>query len=138
MADQTEKKDYDHLVKILFVGSAQNGKTELLQSIAGEKFFEKYLATIGVDFKIKTFVKNNVTVKAQMWDTSGQERFRNYTLSYFKGVGLIFVCVDLSKDLESQQAQMKSYETDIRELAEGAKVVVLGLKFDIQICHDQL
>ncbi|CAF4252257.1 unnamed protein product, partial [Rotaria sp. Silwood2] len=39
-------------------------------------FYENYLATIGVDFKIRTINHNGKTVKLQIWDTAGEERFR--------------------------------------------------------------
>ncbi|CAF3829441.1 unnamed protein product, partial [Rotaria sp. Silwood1] len=42
-------------------------------------FYESYLATIGVDFKIRKMNHNGKTVKLQMWDTAGDERFRTIT-----------------------------------------------------------
>jgi Ras-related protein Rab-8A len=43
------------------------------------------MATIGVDFKIKTIAVEGKKIKLQIWDTAGQERFRNITKSYYKG-----------------------------------------------------
>lgn len=43
------------------------------------------MATIGVDFKVKTFSVEGRKLKAQIWDTAGQERFRNITKAYYKG-----------------------------------------------------
>ena len=43
------------------------------------------MATIGVDFKIKTISIEGKKIKLQIWDTAGQERFRNITKSYYKG-----------------------------------------------------
>ncbi len=50
------------------------------------------MPTIGIDFRIKTIMLNNKTVKLQVWDTAGQERFRTITQTYYKGaMGIILV-----------------------------------------------
>lgn len=43
------------------------------------------MATLGVDFKIKTVEVEGKKLKLQIWDTAGQERFRNITKTYYKG-----------------------------------------------------
>ena len=40
---------------------------------------------VGVDFKIRTVDIDGKKIKLQMWDTSGQERFKTITTSYYKG-----------------------------------------------------
>ncbi len=48
-----------------------------------DKFSEKFTPTIGIDFKIKTIRVQNKTIKLQLWDTAGQEKFFNITRSYY-------------------------------------------------------
>jgi len=68
------------------------GKTSLLTRYAEEFFSEQHLSTIGVDFKMKTVRIGNRRVKQQLWDTSGQERFKTVTRAYYKGAaGIVFV-----------------------------------------------
>jgi Ras-related protein Rab-1A len=43
------------------------------------------VATIGVDFKIKTLNDNGKVLKLQIWDTAGQERFRSIAKNYYTG-----------------------------------------------------
>jgi len=38
-----------------------------------------YKTTVGVDFKIRAIDVNGEKVKLQIWDTTGQERFRTIT-----------------------------------------------------------
>jgi len=49
------------------------------------------VATIGVDFKIKTMSMGNRRYKLQIWDTAGQERFKNITQTYYKGAAGIIL-----------------------------------------------
>ncbi len=56
------------------------------------KFPDNYMATIGIDFRIKSFTLNGQIIKLQIWDTAGQDRFKNIIKSYYKGAhGVIFV-----------------------------------------------
>jgi small GTP-binding protein len=48
-----------------------------------DKFSEKFTPTIGIDFKIKTIRVQNKTIKLQLWDTAGQEKFFNITRNYY-------------------------------------------------------
>lgn len=68
------------------------GKTNILVRFCENKFKQSYVATIGVDFKIKTLTIQQKRIKLQIWDTAGQERFRNVTQAYYKGAaGIIMV-----------------------------------------------
>jgi small GTP-binding protein len=86
------------LLKIVFVGDSGVGKTSLLRREAESVFTGEFLATIGVDFRIKTYQVGKIAVKAQLWDTAGQERFRSIQKPYYKSnfylmkIPVLFVC----------------------------------------------
>ena len=92
------------LFKIILVGNSGVGKTSMLKYFNnGERVFPEYninAPTIGIDFITKTINQDNKRIKLQIWDTSGQERFKCITTAYFKGAnGCIFVftiCFDSS------------------------------------------
>lgn len=73
------------ILKIVFAGPSGVGKTSLLNRVTENTFTKEHLATIGVDFKIKTYNMYGRTVKAQFWDTAGQERFRAISAAYYRG-----------------------------------------------------
>ena len=74
------------------MGDSGVGKTNLLTRFCEDAFQDSYIATIGVDFKLKTVDVDSTKIKMQIWDTAGQERFRNITQTYFKGSkAVIFV-----------------------------------------------
>lgn len=63
--------EFDSLYKIVLIGESNSGKTSMLLRFADSVFNDKYLCTIGVDFKIKTLKIDDKIVKMQVWDTAG-------------------------------------------------------------------
>ena len=59
-------------MKVVFVGDSQAGKTSLINREYDDSFTQQHKATIGVDFRIKTYDLGLLKVKAQLWDTAGQ------------------------------------------------------------------
>jgi len=55
------------------------------------------MATIGVDFEIKSLDIDGKSVKLQIWDTAGQERFQNITVSYYRGAHCIILVYDITQ-----------------------------------------
>ena len=70
-----QEDTYDYLFKILLIGDAAVGKSSLLMRYTDNKFPDNYMATIGIDFRIKSFTLNGQIIKLQIWDTAGQDRF---------------------------------------------------------------
>jgi Ras-related protein Rab-8A len=62
----------DMLLKVIIVGDSGVGKTNLLTYFCEGLFKENYVATIGVDFKIKMLQVEDKKIKMQIWDTAGQ------------------------------------------------------------------
>ena len=68
------------------------GKSSILIRLTEDAFFSSTMGTIGIDFKIKTMNLDGKNIKTIIWDTSGSERFRTITASYYRGAhGLILV-----------------------------------------------
>lgn len=89
-------REYDHLFKIMIVGSQGVGKSGIFLRFCDNCFLDNYTATIGVDFKFKTLEVDNEQCKLQIWDTAGQERFRSITSTYYKGAHIVLIVHDLS------------------------------------------
>jgi Ras-related protein Rab-8A len=78
--------------KVIIIGDSGVGKTNILTRYCEGIFKDSYVATIGVDFKVKMVDVEGRKVKLQIWDTAGQERFKNITQTYYKGAaGIILV-----------------------------------------------
>ncbi|GMS98330.1 hypothetical protein PENTCL1PPCAC_20505, partial [Pristionchus entomophagus] len=68
--------EYDYMFKVLVIGDSAVGKTNLLTRFTENKFSIENKTTIGVDFATKSIQVEGKTVKAAIYDTAGQERFR--------------------------------------------------------------
>lgn len=84
MASSSPEKR-EHLYKILVIGELGTGKTSFIKRYVHQFFSQNYRATIGVDFALKVLNwDQNTTVRLQLWDIAGQERFGNMTRVYYK------------------------------------------------------
>ena len=67
------------LFKLLLIGDSGVGKSCLLLRFADDTFTENYIMTVGIDFKIRTIELDGKTIKLQIWDTSGKQKFKAIT-----------------------------------------------------------
>eukprot|EP00727_Mastigamoeba_balamuthi_P001443 m51a1_g11296 putative ras-like gtp-binding protein ypt1 (207) ;mRNA; r:59738-61105 len=88
--------EYDYLFKFILVGDSGVGKSCFMIRFADDTFIETFICTVGVDFKIRTLELLGKTVKLQIWDTAGSERFRSITTAYYRGADAVIVMYDVS------------------------------------------
>jgi small GTP-binding protein len=71
------KKDYDYMFKLILIGSAAVGKSQILMKYTKDQFSEQSQTTIGVEYATKILTTaNGSRIKFQIWDTAGQEKYR--------------------------------------------------------------
>ncbi|XP_069463233.1 ras-related protein Rab-25 isoform X1 [Ambystoma mexicanum] len=75
----TEDEDYNFVFKVVLIGESGVGKTNLLSRFTRNEFNHDSRTTIGVEFSTRTINVEGLTVKAQIWDTAGLERYRAIT-----------------------------------------------------------
>ena len=93
------EKNYDFLFKITIIGNSDVGKSCILSKYVDNSFRDDTTGTIGVDFKVKNIKFKRKSIKLQIWDPSGTERYRNIISSYFRGChGIILVYDVTNKD----------------------------------------
>ena len=125
------RKHYDHLLSLLLLGDSGVGKSALLMRFAEDNFTESFIATIGIDFKIKTITLNNKTIKLQIWDTAGQEKFRTITSAYYRGAMGILLVYDLND--EQSFLNVRNWMRQIKQYAAEEVVMMLcGNKCDME------
>lgn len=119
----------DYVLKIIVIGDSGVGKSCLLMRFADDKFTPTFVATIGIDFKIRTICLDGKMVKLQIWDTAGQERFRAITASHYRGAKGVAIIYDISN--RESFDELPRWLLDLPEPAECVRILV-GNKSDIE------
>ena len=122
-------KQYDVLIKLLLIGDSGVGKSSLLVRFADDSFSQSFLATIGIDFKIRTVKLDGKLIKLQIWDTAGQERFKTITTAYYRGAMGILLVYDVTNPstFESVTSWVRAIE---QHASDSVNKVLLGNKAD--------
>lgn len=121
----------DGPLKIILLGSSAPGKSCLLNRFCNNSFSGSSFATIGVDFKTKIVKIDGVSVKLQIWDTAGAERFLAITMAYIRGSnGIIIVCDSTNEDsIKTTNYWVKQIE--YRGMKDEAIIAVFGNKCEL-------
>ncbi|XP_055521712.1 ras-related protein Rab-25-like, partial [Leucoraja erinacea] len=89
--------DYNFVFKVVLVGESGVGKSNLLSRFTRNEFNHDSRTTIGVEFSTRTLTVDGTTVKTQVWDTAGLERYRAITSAYYRGAVGALVVYDVSQ-----------------------------------------
>jgi len=122
---------YDHLYKIIIIGDASVGKTALLSKYLKGVFPTSPLPTVATEFATKIIqIKEGGYIKAQIWDTAGQEKYKSITYHHYKKSVGGLIMYDITK--RSSFDNVKNWYKDIITLGEkGCIIALVGNKLDL-------
>lgn len=129
-----QAKTYDEIkIKLMMIGDTCVGKTSLLLRYAEDEYNSNVLATIGIDFKIKTVELEGQRVKMQIWDTAGQERFKTITQAYYRGAQGIFLIYDITQlhTFENIRQWVENIKRHAENGGERVNKILIGNKCDM-------
>ena len=120
----------DYIFKVVLTGNSNVGKTSLISKYSKDVFPMDPQATVGAQYEEKTLKTCGKTIKLQLWDTAGQEKFRSLVKSYYRAAKAILLMYDVTNrksfdDLPSWLSDM------IDQASEGAIVFLVGNKIDL-------
>jgi Ras-related protein Rab-1A len=118
-------------LKIILLGDSGVGKTSITGRYVDSSFKEAYQATIQVEKRMKIINEDDKTsLRLNIWDTAGQEKFRSITRSFYRDCQGAFIVFDLTK-----KSSFNEVKTWIEELkthgSEDTVVIILGNKSDL-------
>ncbi|EDW64495.1 ras-related protein Rab-5A [Drosophila virilis] len=118
--------------QVMMLGNAAVGKSSLLQRFItdSQPTISEPVATVGAEFKVKRVCLVNGVVRLKIWDTSGQERFKNLLRTYYDHCNGAVIVYDIQNRESYDQAQ--EWVTELRERISRELVIVLaGNKSDM-------
>ena len=93
-------KSKPKLLSLLTIGNQEVGKTAILSQFIDNIFIQNTVRTTGQEFKVvERTIKiegKDVKQKVKIWDSSGQERFRDIVVSSAKNTNGIFLIYDVT------------------------------------------
>ena len=115
--------------RAVLVGNSGVGKTSLVQRIAHNTFSTNISSTIGAGVTALTMTVNGKSFLFNLWDTAGQEIFKNVVPLYFRNAAVAILVFDL--DDEDSFRDLDSWLETINENNEhNIPVIVAANKVD--------
>ena len=99
-------------VKVVFIGEYGVGKTSIILQYTTNKFDPDNVSSLGGSFSSKTveFLNVQKTIKFEIWDTAGQEKYRILTKLFYKNAKAIILVYDITN--KSSFDAIKEYWND--------------------------
>jgi Ras-related protein Rab-22 len=95
--------------KVVLIGESGVGKTSIINRYISNTFSQVLTATPGASFTTKTvFLKDyNQSIKFEIWDTAGQEKYRALAKVFYKNAAVCILVYDITR--KSSFEELKNY-----------------------------
>ena len=104
-------------IKVVLIGNCNCGKTSIISRIDKNTFTNEYISTEGItDHSTElTYVEfNNTTLRMELWDTAGQEKYRSLTNIIYKDADATILVYDITNN-ESFTALKEYWLGEVKE-----------------------
>lgn len=118
----------NYIFKLVIAGDTNTGKTSFCDIIQGNNFKKKTQPTIGIEFFSRIVSVDNQIIKTQMWDVSGDIKFRSILTPYFKSTCGIMLFYDVSEI--STFTHLVDWINKFIEKDNNTPVIIIGNKTD--------
>lgn len=122
------------LVKVVFAGDGNVGKTSLIRQYCEGKFEQSRVATIGVDFQTHTVHLPYGAVRLSIWDMAGQERFQVMRPGFYRGSRAAALVYDVTQPISLEH--LVGWREEIIKVVPDEKFLVVGNKIDLERVQD--
>ena len=117
------------IVKIVLVGDSGTGKTNILMNYINNSFYSNSKSTVGVDFYSKSLnIKGNL-IKFDIWDSSGQERYKSITTVYYKDAKGFLIVYDITS--KTSFDNIEKWIDEILKVVQNPIIILIGNKIDL-------
>ena len=103
-----EEDEEEEVCKIVLLGESGVGKTCIISRFINNTFEEGLMSTNGASYasKISTFPEyENRTIKFEIWDTAGQEKYRALNQIFYKDASICILVYDVTSMISFKALQ---------------------------------
>ena len=121
-------------VKVVLLGEAGVGKTCIISQFISGVFDPDTISSLSAQFISKTieFKDINKTIKFDIWDTAGQEKFRALAKIFYKDAKVICLVYDITSDKSFEALKEFWYEQQTKLNVDGDPIyAVVANKNDL-------
>ena len=105
--------------KVVLLGESGVGKTCIIARFINNTFEDNIMSTTGASYAGKTITFDEFggkSIKFEIWDTAGQEKYRALTKIFYKDAGVAILVYDITRK-ESFEEIQKYWYHQIKEYA---------------------
>ncbi|KAJ8410593.1 hypothetical protein AAFF_G00194970 [Aldrovandia affinis] len=117
-------------VKMVILGSSGVGKSSLALRFSKDEF-KNSSPTVGCAYLTQVVCLHDVTLRFEIWDTAGQEKYHSVTPLYYRGAHAALVVYDISKRESFVRAQLWLRELEKHYIPGETVVGLVGNKTDL-------
>ena len=118
MADD-EDDEGAQTCKVVLLGESGVGKTCIIARFINNTFEDNLISTTGASYAGKTMTFDEFggkSIKFEIWDTAGQEKYRSLTKIFYKDAGAAILVYDITRK-ESFDELQKYWLNQIKDYA---------------------
>jgi small GTP-binding protein len=118
-------------IKLILIGDSGVGKTTLLKRKVDNIFVNDFVSTIGVDFVSMYYDKKYHKLKAYIWDTAGQEKFKSITEVYYRDLTAALIFYDITN--RESYNNIEKWINKLKEHNSFILTYIIGTKSDLEL-----
>ncbi|NXH47193.1 RAB17 protein, partial [Dicaeum eximium] len=119
-----------YVYKVVLVGSMTVGKSSLANRYVGNLFREQ-LPTVGCSFFTHTFQLDETTVRFEIWDTAGQEKYQSVCHLFYRDAQAALLVYDITDKQTLSRAKLWLEELEKRFFPDEIVIALVGNKTDL-------
>jgi len=120
----------DYTFKLVMVGDSGVGKSCLLEKFLDLSSNNAFISTIGYEVRTHILKLDGQTVKMQVWDTGGQERYRPVLATCYKNAFGVLLVYDVTN--KKSFTNLQQWLTEVNEFASAdVPKLLIGNKSDL-------
>ncbi|NXS99608.1 RAB17 protein, partial [Jacana jacana] len=119
-----------YMYKVVLLGSTSVGKSSLAYRYVKNDFKES-LPTVGCSFFTQTLNLEVATIKFEIWDTAGQEKYHSVCHLYYRGAHTALLVYDITKKETLNRAKQWLRDLEKEFLPDEIVVALVGNKMDL-------